>query len=273
MTTPDAPSGAPAQPEPGRPRAKRPTPARNAPRRGYGPEPAAPASTDAAAGAASASEAIAQAVRLGYSVIGENIAQGREAASAFRAGDYRPDKATEDLKAVASRMLQLTRELSTLSFDVLERLVQDPAARGGGAPASPPPAPTGGDPATRPAPGPFQAGDPPAGPVEAAKAPAPQATPHVELTCSFSGGRAVLKAGALSRPDTPVFLVVPALTAIEPGPPTITGEVTFTPAASGDGLVANIKIPEGQPPGLYSGVICVWDTGIPMGMLTIEVLA
>lgn len=271
MTTPDAPADPPSTSADGEapetPRATRPTPAREAPRRSFSPypepEPAPPEPTPSAGGP-STSEAIAAAVRLGYDVIGQNIEQGRQAAHRFRAGAYSASEAPQDLARLAARMLNLTRELSTTTFDVLERLIQDPnfaASVRPSAPDQPPPA--------------FYPGSPPKPPEQVAPAPqpAPAAPPTMlELTCVFTGDRAaVMRAGSLCRPQTPAFLVLSALAAVDPALPPIT-DINFGPAEAGDGVIAQIGLKPDQPPGLYSGVICAYDTQLALGLLTIEVL-
>ena len=276
MTTPEAPAD---PPPPGARRATRTPPSRHAPHRGFasapapGPEPErSPAPNEA-----STSEAIANAVRLGYDVIGQNIEQGREAAHRFRAGAYSASEAPQDLARLAARMLNLTRELSTTTFDVLERLIQDPNFAASVRQAQPAASPSGADAAGRPTPPEFYPGRPPSGARQEAAAPAPPPAPApapatLDLTCAFSGDRpAVMRVGTLSRPDQPAFLVVSALTAVDPALTPIS-DVTFSSAQTGDGVVAQIPIRQDQPAGLYSGVICAYDTQIALGMLTIEVL-
>jgi hypothetical protein len=277
MTTPDAPAnGPPKAPDPATdaPRAKRTAPARAAPNRSYTPEAAAPPRSESSArpGDVSTSEAIAKAVRLGYDVIGQNIEQGREAATRFRAGAYKAREAPQDLGRLAARMLNLTRELSTTTFDVLERLIQDPDFIAAARPAAPADGPDRDTSAGPPASG-FYPGNPPSGPAAApTDGSAAPPSSSIALTCNITGGRpAVMRAGALWRPDKPAFLVLSALTAVDPKLPPIT-PVTFAAAETGDGVIAHVSIRQDQPPGLYSGAICAYDTQIALGMLTIEVL-
>lgn len=282
MTTPKAPAGKSSKKAgdaSGATRAVRTPPAREAPHRGYAPRPepepgSAPGRTP---DGVSTSEAIASAVKLGYDVIGQNIEQGREAAHRFRAGTYSVREAPQDLGRLAARMLALTRELSTTTFDVLERIIQDPNLVGAVREASgghPP----GGSKPDRPVAPPFYSdgGSPGTAPdVPSAKkkeeGPAPPADASLPLTCEFTSGQGLMRGGTLARPETPAFLVVPALGSVDPDVPLIR-EVNFEPAETGDGVVAKIAIPLNQPPGLYSGVICAWDTKIVLGVLTIEVL-
>jgi hypothetical protein len=294
MTTPDAP--APGPPDPAATdagRVRRTRPARAGPNRTFGPSAAPSAAADAAPGPsatgrndpppasdAPVSEAIAQAVQLGYRVIGKNIDQGRAAAEQFRAGQYNVRDVPHDLNQMTLRLLSLTRELSVTACDILERVLRDPGFPGAvQRAASPPRDGTDGSTGRRDfTPPPFYtAGTAPSGPTRPATEPAtppPTTTTSspaaVELSCKFVGKRpAVVRAASLARPDAPTPLALNALAALDSSVPPI-GPVTFSADGSG-GVVANITITDEQPAGLYSGVICAADTQIALGVLTIEI--
>jgi hypothetical protein len=285
MTIPDAPLPGPPDSVPADPdRVRRPSAARAGPNRTFSPAPAPdPASGLAGAGRsdpppasdAPVSEAIAQAVQLGYRVIGENIDQGRAAAEQFRAGQYNVRDVPRDLNQMTLRLLSLTRELSVTAYDILERVLRDPGFPGAvQRAASPPGAGTPEGTGRRDfTPRPFYpAGAAPTGPA-AEPTPPPAATNSpatVELSCNFVGKRlAVVRAASLARPDAPTPLVLDTLATLGSSVPPI-GPVTFSADGSG-GVVANITITDEQPAGLYSGVICAADTQIALGVLTIEI--
>ena len=242
-------------------RVRRPEPARDGPLRGSfsaaGSAPTAAAAGDIppAPSEATVSESVAHAVRLGYDVIGENIRQGREAAGRFRQGEYNVRDVPHDLNQLSIRLLTLTRELSSTSFDLLDRLLRDPRTPG----STPRAATDHQPPAFYPAP----------------SAPKPTPPTGPAFTCVFSGpGKAILKQGVLSRPDkptTPASLTVTPLASLDPAVKTIVG-VTFAASADGEGVVALATIPADQPAGVYSGVIFAPESQAPLGMLTIEVV-
>src|SRR5687768_6526585 len=119
MTIPEDRAGDPEQKATAE-RVRRPAPAAAGPRRARtaaATEP--PTSTPPGPGPdAKVGDAVAQAVKLGYDVIAENIRQGREAAERFSKGKYNIREAPGDLEVAAQRLLQLSRELSTTTFDV-----------------------------------------------------------------------------------------------------------------------------------------------------------
>jgi hypothetical protein len=227
------------------------------------PPPAGPAG--AAAGPtpssdAKVSEAVARVVRMGYDVIGQNIEEGRLAAERFRTGQYSIRDVPSDLGALSLRLLGLTRELSATTFDILERLLRDPALVGALQ------ARKDASAAAQPTPGPQT----PAG-ATAAGAVAAETALDVPLTCNFRGApKAVVKAATLTRPKTPTLLSVAGLACLDKSVAPIT-DVTFSPAADGYGVIAQVGLKDDQPAGVYSGVVCGADSQLPLGLLTIEV--
>jgi hypothetical protein len=265
-----------AAPSGGNDRVRRPEPARDGPWRApFAPSTSAPPRADVAPPATdTVSETVAHAVRLGYDVIGENIRQGREAAGRFRHGDYNVRDVPHDLNRLSIRLLNLTRELTTTTFDLLDRVLNDPNTPGAsprpgqGNPAPPPFYPPSFTPRPQPtAPtsppshaGAARASDGPAGPI---------------LSCEFTGTRqATLKPCVLTRPERPTrpeSLTVTPLAAIDPTLKAIVG-VTFAASADGAGVVARIAIPDDQPAGSYSGVVYAPGAEAPLGVLAIAVL-
>ena len=90
-------------------RAKKPSPT-SAP--SASAEEAAPA--DASVDTSTDSEVhriIADAVKLGYDVIGQNLQQGRAVADRFSAGSYGLTHAKDDIGDLSKRLVQLARDL------------------------------------------------------------------------------------------------------------------------------------------------------------------
>jgi hypothetical protein len=238
-------------------RVRRPEPGRTTSNRSG----AAPA--DGGSGAATpdgtVSETIAQAVRMGYDVIAENLQQGREAAARFRQGDYNIRDVPGDLEDVLGRLIGLARELSTTTFDVCERLLKELGSYRS------PEGPSGEAP-------PFRTTSPQPAPAPGATA----AAGRMKLSVRFDKpDRAVTKTETLDRPRRPTRpqdLVVGALTRRGDGDGAIAG-VTFETDVSVEGLVAVVALPDAVAAGVYSGLVYAPQDDVPLGVLAIEVLA
>jgi hypothetical protein len=218
------------------------------------------------------SDAVAQAVRLGYKVLAENLEEGRAAAKQFRVGEYSVRDVPGDLNLLAKRMVNLARDLSTTTFDVLDRVLQDPALMKAVRRMADAVEPVAA--ATMPSASTPSKGPPPAkansGKKGAPAAPA-AAAPSISLTCRFSGSaEAKLLAAVLRRPDRPTALATAGLTTLEPGAPAIVG-VTFHASDDGLGVIADILIPADQLAGVYSGAVVNAADGNALGALTIQV--
>ena len=96
------------------------------------PQPAAQPdadSTEDAVEQAAVHQIVADAVRLGYDVVGENLRLGRIAADRFSAGQYGAREAKHDVAQLGKRVVQLSRDLSTVWFDLLGAVLRDPNLR------------------------------------------------------------------------------------------------------------------------------------------------
>ncbi|HEY1880309.1 MAG TPA: hypothetical protein VGG68_10280 [Caulobacteraceae bacterium] len=218
------------------------------------------------------SDAVAQAVRLGYKVLAENLEEGRIAAKQFRVGEYNVRNVPNDLNVLAKRMVNLARDLSTTTFDVLDRVLQDPtlmkAVRRMAEsidPVAPTAKPSAASPSQSAPPAPAKSGK-----MVAPANPSP-VVQSVPLTCRFSGAaEARVLASWLTRPDSPTPLATAGLTTLEAGVPPIAG-VTFHASNDGLGVVAEIQFPSDQAAGVYSGVVVGVADGKVVGALTIQV--
>ncbi|KAB7645570.1 hypothetical protein [Polymorphobacter fuscus] len=232
------------------PRKARPEPGRTAPdrtgwRKGSGdddgpgvdcPEP------EAIATSPEVSRIVADAVRIGYDVIGLNLAHGRAAADRFSAGNYHVDDVPNDVTRLGKRVLKLAQDLSVTGFDLMAAVLNDPAIRkaiqpGGTPTPSKPPPP---EPAT--------------------------------LACLFRGRRkATAVPVPLRQPDAPTMLSIAGLAPVAGTALPIT-RVSLRAAHVGSGIIALITIPDDQPAGAYAGDITDAGTGQLLGTLAIEVL-
>lgn len=207
----------------------------------------------------SLSESVAQAVRMGYDVIAENIQLGREAAARFRQGEYNIRDVPHDAEVVFNRFLHLVRELSSTTFEVVEQLVKEVGA------LQPP---TGGEGLP-----PFRT--PGAGPTvtKAAAQTEPEAG-RLKLTVEFQGSdKATSRTTALDRPAKPAApgdLFATPLASPGAAGATITG-VSFEMKVGIDGVIAVVTVPAAQPAGVYSGLVYVKGEEVPLGVLSVEI--
>lgn len=230
-------------------RVKRPIPDKTGPQRS-----ALPDSPDKLGDDPTISESVAHAVRAGYEVVSDNIRLGREAAERFRHGQYNIRDVPNDLNSATVRLLGLARELSTTTFDVCARLLKEAGAAQPPHDRSTPPPPFHATPAPRP--GGYKAVN------------------VLNVTIRFDGARAAIAHPAqLTRPPkytSPSGISVTPLRPRAAGAPPIT-EVSFGVDLSVEGLVATVRIDEGQPPGVYSGVVYAEGVAAPVGLLTVEI--
>jgi hypothetical protein len=189
---------------------------------------------------------VADAVQLGYDVIGENLRQGRAAADRFSAGSYGLDHAKDDVGELSKRLVQLARDLGTVWFDLLAAVVRDPNLRE----------------ALKPKPIPTK--DPPPRDEAPARSPA-------SVGCQVNGNdNASASPFFLSQPEGPARLSVAGLYSPDRSLSPIT-KIAFLASDDRSSIIAVITVPADQPAGLYSGVVCDDETHAPLGTLTVRV--
>lgn len=254
------------------------------------------------------SDSVADSVKLAYQVIRENIEQGRLAAARFREGEYNVRDVPHDVNVLTLRLLELSRELTRTSFDVLERVLRSPRTPGaepwtstsrawgydprrfdqGRQPFYPDWRQTGYPDGQAPYGTPYPSygdGQPPPSQY-GAQSPfgGAQSSPILLVSCRFVGpggaeispGRVAVKTAALMRPAAPTQLTVRALVAdsssaaAETCRPPILGATIA--ARSQGGVEISVPIADSQPAGIYSGVICD-DDNVAVGVLSIVVNA
>ncbi|WP_428265568.1 hypothetical protein [Haliangium sp.] len=210
---------------------------------------------------------VAYGVELGYRVVDEHIRQGQRVAAELRSGSYVLADAGGDLQELTARTLRYAGELATMWIEVLGSL----ASRGAGFGIDP----SGADPGGRADPG-------------ARSGPASSARSHTGSTSSPSTGTA---AGEPDRGvdvavaiDTPArvsvhldagaraaALVTHGLRSVSADSEPLT-QIEFETDATG-AVSVRIRVPAGQPPGCYSGVVVDRDSGRPHGLLTVDIAA
>jgi hypothetical protein len=227
-------------------RLSRSPPARDRPNRAFS---AASASAEAASSAPTppltADAIIAGAVDAAYKVAEENVREGRRAAERLRANLTAPEAGSETAKAVANRLVGLTRELGSTWVELIVAVLKDPELRGllDRITAHDRPRPDA-EAAPRPAAAGVVQRISSRRPVEVTLSPLPELGPTPTL--GVAGLHALI-------PDTPPI-----------------GQVRFLPRPGG-GLELHIQTPDDQPPGVYSGVVVDMNSQRAVGMLSVQV--
>jgi hypothetical protein len=93
----------------------------------------------------------------------------------------------------------------------------------------------------------------------------------VTLRCD-GAPNAIAHTTSLERPRRPAapadIIAQPLATGDGAGAPLTS--VSFETDVSVEGIIARVSVPEGQPPGVYSGLVRVKGDPIPLGVLTVE---
>jgi len=192
-------------------------------------------------------EVVAQAVRMGYHVIEENIQQGRLAAERVRNNDYRASDMSDDAANAAKRLVRLARELSTTWFDLIAAAMRDPGLQS--ALARPTEAATQARHARE----------------------RMQATAVPVASIVRSSRQVEVMPLTLQAPDGPAVPTITGLYSTDPRLPPIT-TVVFRIASDKRGPLVEIYVLDDQPPGTYNGVVVDSDSQRPLGTLTVRVL-
>lgn len=194
---------------------------------------------------------VTDAVRVGYSVVEENLRHGRAAAERIGAGGYDRSAARSDLALLGNRLVQAARDLGSIWFDMVGALVNDPRLSD----------------ALRPR---QDTSDPlaPAAPAAPPRKASSTAGTPVPLTVTLSGAPATVLVAQLEEPRAPALPKLDFLRASDAALPPL-GGLRF--AANGEGVEARLTVPSATPAGTYSGIIADAVTGTALGMIAIRV--
>ncbi|MDF2496091.1 hypothetical protein [Sphingomonas sp.] len=232
------------------PRRRRPVPERDGPDR-TGPHLAS--NVDARWSGPQASDqddseipdVVADAVRMGYHVMEENLRHGRRAADRFRGQDYHLHDASKDALVMGRRVLDLARELGTTWFDLIGAVLDDPGIR---AALGPQRAPDRPNPANSPVGnGSF--------PVQIVGHPRATGEAFLSTLVGLSGPIRITPLRIASASAD-----APAITGVRLGADPPTGAPTLLAA-----------VPPDQPAGVYAGTIHESPTGRLLGSVSITV--
>jgi hypothetical protein len=184
---------------------------------------------------------LAEGVELAYRVIERYVSEGRRTAEQFNSEPYSLRSAADGSQELLQTILRLQTEMLPLWLDTMRSMLGADASPLSYAPGSRPSAATNG----------------------AAKA--GSAAVSIELISS----RPVRVSLELREHSETLPLVSLGLRAVDPDKQMLT-DISFVAGDNGDGRRLRIRIPDGQPPGVYSGVIVNRDTGEARGTLGVR---
>lgn len=202
------------------------------PQAGEGPSPAD-----------SWSDVVAGAVDLGYRVVDEQIRQGQRVAQQINNQSYGPGTMGTDAQEIGERLVRYSADAWALWMDFLNALL-------------------GNSDLIRNAPRPFQ---PTAAPSARSTAEKP-ATVSVEIASSRPARVTIeLQPKSEGRP-----LATFELRALDASKPPLT-DIAFERDPSNEIVSVRIRVPDGQPSGVYTGVVVDRETGQARGTLSVRV--
>ena len=176
---------------------------------------------------------ISDAVRMGYSVIEEQIRQGQRAAQQLGGMPSGVGSATFGVNDIANRLLQYSTDLAALHFDLMATLLH-PAAMSGAMPGA-----------------------------------APSQDSGARVMIEIESKRKNQVTLDLWPHSQTANLTVPALHAAESDKSPLT-DVSFVPGTDDVPARLHIVVSDSQPPGLYSGLILDADSGQANGTLSLR---
>lgn len=200
-------------------------------------------------------DAVSQGVKIGYQVIEEHIRQGQRIAQQFNSRSYNLGSVGNDVRELTERLVRDSTNLLSLWFNLMTSLANNvdlskQFSRTASHPS--PPASNGISPQK-------------ASPSEE---PTSQGTAvSIELLASCPT-QVTLN---LSPKAERLFLATPGLHAMTADKPPLT-DLTFIPALENNPASLRIRVPNQQPPDLYTGVLVDRNTGLPQGAVSVRVL-
>jgi hypothetical protein len=193
------------------------------------------------------SDTVSHGVTLGYQVIEEYLRQGQRIAQQVNNRSYNPETMGNDLRDMVERLARYYTDLGALWGDLVNSIVANPDFMNS---------------LLRP----FQAPPPP--PVSTNGA---TANGTMTITLEVISARPTQVMLDLHPHAEKLPLTTHGLRAVDPEKLPLT-DITFAPSTDHGPVCLRIRIPEVQPPDVYSGLIVEKATNLPKGSLTVRVL-
>lgn len=195
----------------------------------------------------STNDMVTRGVKLGYRVIEEYLRQGQQAAQQINNRSYSPGAMGNDIQEMVGRLVRYYIDLGALWGDLINSLVANPEFLNS---------------LLRP----FQ----------------PPSTPSTTNGASANGATAVAIEVVSTRPTQVTLDLHPHLEkyslatydlrAVDPEKPPLT-DITFESSPDPGPVRLRIRVPDGQPPDIYTGVIVDKTTNLPRGTLSVRIAA
>jgi hypothetical protein len=208
----------------------------------------------------STNDVVSRSVEVGYRVIDEYIRQGQTIARRFNDRTWAPAAMTNDMQELTSRMAQYTAELTTLWAEAMQTLAGGPGrwptAPHDGVAQSVPPASAKGEPPTT---------------SKVESPPSPSQTPEltrvrVAVTSPYPTEVSVdLRPYPAGR-----RILVQSLRDADPGKPRLS-DVSIDDPGGGEPVTFRVRVPEGQPAGVYNALIIDEESNRPFGTVSLRI--
>jgi hypothetical protein len=207
------------------------------------------------AGNHSTDDVVTRGVELGYRVIEEYLRQGQRVAQQINGQSYSIGRAGADLQELVERVFRDSTDLLSLWVGFVSSLAANPEFTRAFSRAGQP--------------SPFES---PQRGTSAYAASSNGGPPHQGTVVSIE----IVSSGSIQvtldlyPQSAGLPLVTPGLHALNGQTPPLT-DITFEPGSESGVPRLRVRVPEGQSPGVYTGVVVDRNTGLPRGTLSVRV--
>lgn len=191
------------------------------------------------------SDVVSQGVKLGYHVVDEYLRQGQRVAQQINNQSYSPGAIGNDIRETVERLARYYADLGSLWGELINSLVANQDFLNSllrPLQPSPPPPPAGGT----------------------------GTNSNVAVAIEITSSRPIQVTFDLHPHSENISLVTHGLRAVDQNKPPLT-DIAFVPSPDHGPLCLRIRIPDGQPPDIYTGVIVDGKTNQPRGTLSVRV--
>jgi hypothetical protein len=210
----------------------------------------------------SLNDVVSRSVDLGYRVVDEYLRRGQQAARRINERSYDVQAMTGDVQDLGVRTLQYVSDFAALWLDLLQRAATDSALLRPRGAANSARATTSSD----------RAGGDGARSAHDLQPAATQRAQPLRVKIEVAAAQPAEVTLDLRPEGTDLQLIVHALRAVDPDKPRVS-DVGIRPGADGEPATLWIRVPPGQPAGVYSGVIVDRQSSRPVGTLSLRIAA